>query len=112
MAVITTTCGTCGGVKTREGDGFTEVYVWKCVECLADEAKADDLVFEATLSAEAAVKGEMAVLAMGDLDTRARAKVNLKTARARLAELIDGMSLDQLQAYGEFRKARRAAMAD
>lgn len=111
MAVKTTTCGTCGTVttgETFEGD-FTEVYVWKCDGCLADEARTDDALFEATLSAEAAVRGEMATAAMGtDLTTRARATANLKTAREQLANLIDAMSLDQLKAYGDFRKAQRA----
>lgn len=109
------TCGTCGNVETIRtvGDeGWDEIYVWMCNDCLngrTPEAPTDDALFEATLSAEAVVRGEMATVALGaDIETRARAKANLKTAREALNRLIDAMSLDQLKAYGDFRKAQRA----
>lgn len=37
-------------------------------------------------------------------DTRYRAKKDLEKAQAHLYELIDALSLDELKAYGEYRK--------
>lgn len=73
---------------------------------------ADSLTakFEQILDVEQLVQGEKASVAFGiDMNTRARAQKNLKTAQTRLYALIDELTLEELKAYGEYRKAAKAA---
>lgn len=118
MATVTTTCGTCETVRVTEGqaDGFTEVYVYMCRACVAQTAPAADIhdatpsaedvqLFEALLDAEFVVRGEMTSRMFGDIETRERARTNLKAAQAELDRQIEALTLDQLTAYGPYRAA-------
>lgn len=66
--------------------------------------------FEKILDAEREVQGEKATVAFGiDFRTRARAHANLRRAEDKLSRLINSLSLEELKAYGEYRKTAKAA---
>jgi hypothetical protein len=65
--------------------------------------------FERIWDAEQLVRGEKVSVVFGsDMATREQAKKNLKRAEKELSDLLDSLSLEELQGYGEFRQAMNA----
>jgi len=99
-------------VRTVGAERFAtvgQVHAWAW-ETAMELDGTDAELFEQVIEAELTVKGDMAsvVLCPTNLTPRLKEsrKKTLKTSRARLRSLLDGMSIEQLRAYGEYRKAQ------
>lgn len=72
------------------------------------EELLDDEEFNQILELEVQTASEKTAVVYGaDLATRVRAQRNLKKVQGRLHAAINALSLDRLQAYGEYRKLAR-----
>lgn len=69
----------------------------------------NEALFARILEAEDLVRTNHALAAMGsDLATRDRAeRINLPKAKAALFALIDNLTMEQVKAFGEYRRAHK-----
>jgi hypothetical protein len=64
--------------------------------------------FDQLLKLERDVDTNKKLAVMGsDWQTRARGEDNWKRTKAQLSQAFDALTLDQLRAFGEYRKVRR-----
>lgn len=108
------TCGTCKGTKTVDGEGWEELWVWMCEDCVSGEQRTDEPceadtdveLFERIDALRQGIQSENAgrLLGMTGVE-RSRGQRNFDRLNTELDWILSNMTIKQMRGYTAHRKA-------